>query len=186
MRSARPHLYALADVGAVYIRTVPFLDNHGVLLRLLVILVVLSIIMMPSIINLFWILLHLPSMENVRTRCVFPSLIRVLPNLLVFKRDCLIVVCGSLLNAALLLHLAAHMMHSKLFTLIVRIVCDVALTDFIDAVTCWNHLQVRLLGLLELILIFERANEVTSVLKAWKSARMASPDLTGGYLALDR
>lgn len=78
------------------------------------------------------------------------------------------------------------MMHSKFFTLIVRIVCDVALTDFIDAVTCRNHLQVRLLGLLELILIFERANEVTSVLEAWKSARMASPDLTGGYLALDR
>ena len=65
MRSARPHLYALADVGAVYIRTVPFFDNHGVLLRLLMILFVLSIIMMPSIVKLFWILLHLSSMENI-------------------------------------------------------------------------------------------------------------------------
>ena len=106
--------------------------------------------------------------------------------MLVFKRDCLLIVCGSLLNAALLLHLAAHMVHSKIFTLIVRIVCDVALTNFIDAIAGRNHLQVRLLGLLELILIFERANELTGVLEAWKSTRIASPDLTGGYLALDR
>ena len=77
VRSARPHLYALADVGAVYIRTVPFFDNHGVLLRLLMILVFLSIIILPSIVNLFWILLHLPSMEHVWACCVLPSLIRV-------------------------------------------------------------------------------------------------------------
>lgn len=98
--------------------------------------------------------------------------------MLVFQRDGLVVVRRSLLNTALVLHLAAHVVYGELFALSVRIVSDVALANLIDAVASWYHLQILLLGLLEPTRMVERVDEFAGVLETRHSTDMTSPHLT--------